>query len=373
MMKFTLLILSGMLPMAGCSSCYFSDGRTDWYGYQYTFNCIKLAEIPGELSGDQRLAICLLQRNSIRRMLECGFWDGQKMFTESVTIGSTADRLQLTRDLPWVKGFNDDGLVKVTPKDVLLTVAELDLCEENCGVARPIRKCPYFNKQQFTACLCCEGVETSDFDCLNRCLGTFGAVVHPDNWISPNFKCIGSCPYGPVVSRFLIVFSPSHFELQSKYARLGTKLTRRDVSHKQVNFKRSSQYSACQWHYKVKNGIWQENRCLPVEGQLAENDWDDDPDGEILTLTATTYSTVLQIPTETPSSTAYTFSTSALFSTGLSTGSAENSQRNFDTTSYAGATATTTYIASTAAGSLLYGCWTSVFAAVYAYLFVWLQ
>lgn len=196
MMKLTLLILSGLLQMAGC--CSFSDGSTDWNGYQYSLNCIGLAQAYGELSGNKALAICLLQRNSIQKMLNCGFWEGMKMYTEPVVTGSTADRLQLTRDLPSVKDSDNDGLVKVTPKTVLLTVAEL--CESNCHVARIIRDCPYFDKQQFRACLCCEGVTPEHFDCLNDCLGAFGEIVHPDNWISPDFSCISWCPYWPDVS-----------------------------------------------------------------------------------------------------------------------------------------------------------------------------
>lgn len=370
-MKSTLLILSGLLQVAAYS-CSFSDGWTDWAGYQYASNCINMAVDLGGLSGDQRLAICLLQRNSIQKMLECGFWDGQKMYYESVQIGSKADQLQLTRDLPLMEDFNNDGLVKVTPKDVLLTVAELNPCERKCGVARSIRNCPYFDKQQFKACLCCEGVTPKHFDCLHDCLGAFGIVVYSDSWVSPDFNCIATCPYVDV-SRFIILFSLSRFELQSRHVRLGTKLTRRGFPLTQIDYKRSSQYSGCQWYYKVKNGVWQGNRCVAVKRQLADDDWDNDPDGEILTLTATTYSTVLQVPTETPSSTAYNFSTSTLFSNGLSTSPVETSLGNFDTTTYTGAPAATPSIASMAAGFVLYGCWTSVSAAVCVYLLVWLQ
>ncbi|CAH0058659.1 unnamed protein product [Clonostachys solani] len=205
MKRSALIFLWCLLQLASCD-CDFNPGGVDWNGLQYDENCIELAG-----GSNDRLAVCLLQRISINQMLKCGFWHMNRMYTLHVRRGSPEDGLQLLdveRDENNTED-NNDGMVKVTPKDVMLSVAMK--CEE-CKVARSIHNCPYNNKSQFKACLCCEGVRPTHIQCLHDCLGSKGLFIDYRNWVEPQYSCDAICPYSSngIMVRDVLEGRPCH-------------------------------------------------------------------------------------------------------------------------------------------------------------------
>lgn len=153
-------------------------------------------KIPGPQSNwtrNEKLAVCLVERNSLEQILQCGFEDYSKKMYFRTTEGGVADGLDLTDN---THHDSDDGRVFVTPKDILLTAARS--CEsDQVSVSNLIEQCPYYTLQEFKSCLCCKGVTQEDLENLDDCLRKSWRVVKAHKSIK-NFRysCAASCPYG---------------------------------------------------------------------------------------------------------------------------------------------------------------------------------
>jgi hypothetical protein len=182
-----LIFGSCLFRLARC--CSFHSGFVDWRGGAYSQDCFtEAAQVSDTDAADQALALCLLQRNSIASLLRCGYLNQNKLYYKPVKKGSHADEL----DLSHLQRFDDDdGLVYVTPRDILLTIAMMPNCR--CAMATKLFNCPYHNKQQFRACLCCEGVTQYDISCLQNFMGELGVFVSENHWSLPKWSCNSEC------------------------------------------------------------------------------------------------------------------------------------------------------------------------------------
>lgn len=106
-----------------------------------------------------KLATCLLQTNSIARVMDCTDKGPHKvLFWWLEGRGDPADGLDLIpRSDRCSAAYSDttDGKLRVTPRGILLEAAKAcKSCDKM--LARSIAQCPYDTWEKFRGCLCCE-------------------------------------------------------------------------------------------------------------------------------------------------------------------------------------------------------------------------
>lgn len=126
------------------------------------------------------LSICILQRNSIEKILDCTGEENEVLWW-TVTTGSKADAWDMLPPEQYSdklrKSSNDEGRVYMTPRGVLVVAASTNHCAD-CELDAVFKKCPYNPKsREFMDCLYCEGVQDEQMECLNECI-----------WKSPSRK-----------------------------------------------------------------------------------------------------------------------------------------------------------------------------------------
>ncbi|KAK1853852.1 hypothetical protein CCHR01_03505 [Colletotrichum chrysophilum] len=162
-MSTSLFVIFTLLQLS--SGCDLLDGRKDYANRTYGQTCV-------EAAGDDKesLAVCLLQRNSIDKILDCGVRDD--------------------------KSNHASGMLDA--KEILETVAGTSKCEESCELSSVLQRCPQTGREAFLGCLCCNLMKPEQVQCLHRCMSEYPRVfINSESSREPKplFTCEGKCSY----------------------------------------------------------------------------------------------------------------------------------------------------------------------------------
>lgn len=147
------------------------------------------------------LAVCLLQRNTLYKVLWCTNYDANQLLSWSVEEGGQEDSLDILA--PYYDNQRDkivtypkslDGRLSVTPRGLLLVASALKECQ-HCGLEPVIARCPYSDFSEFISCLCCEAVTPYQISCLEKCIfGTsVGDYILQTSFTQYQWLCEASC------------------------------------------------------------------------------------------------------------------------------------------------------------------------------------
>jgi hypothetical protein len=166
------------------------------------------------LTSKKRLAVCLLQRNSVAKLMECTDWDPTHVLNWTLhdrdLLADSLDLIPRDDHCSEVNANGNDDMLKVTPRGILMAAAwacaELGSCDKS--LANSIAKCPYNTFQEFQACLCCELVEQDDINFLEHFIrgADFSGISHEPEEDEFKLYCGGAC--GARVADKLRIFRP---------------------------------------------------------------------------------------------------------------------------------------------------------------------
>lgn len=122
-------------------------------------------------------AVCIAQRNSLAKLLDCSNIPRGAVWTADIIQGSALDRDDLLDDDD--KSRTSDGRIRFTPKEILQIIARSPQCD-HAQLSIDIGVCPYTSLSSFLDCLCCEGVTPDEMDQIQKCIHRF---IEPDGWV----------------------------------------------------------------------------------------------------------------------------------------------------------------------------------------------
>ncbi|TDZ35773.1 hypothetical protein C8035_v008487 [Colletotrichum spinosum] len=160
----------------------------------YNYDCRDLATDAWGLS------VCLLQRNTLNTIMGCANSNANEILSWTVAPGSRVDSLDLipsdtlAADKLRLMDNDGDGLLRVTPRGLLLVASRLPACK-SCRAEDAFLRCPYEDYQKFIGCLCCESVSAKKISCLEDCIYSsgYGPFSQPKQFQRMPWSCKASC------------------------------------------------------------------------------------------------------------------------------------------------------------------------------------
>lgn len=180
------------LAQSKSDSCTFHVGIIKSNGNY--FDCLKL-------STPAKMAICLMQSNSLNKTMQCAAWPTDLVF------GLDISQIPGAHEIDFLCSNNDydaatgrirnptwemvkDGRVEFTPRSLIVAATMMCAKQERCenSFYRAVVMCPHENMVLFKQCLYCHGVKKEDVRALEGFIqdSTFGALPYdpptPMDW-----------------------------------------------------------------------------------------------------------------------------------------------------------------------------------------------
>ncbi|KAK2774834.1 hypothetical protein CKAH01_13040 [Colletotrichum kahawae] len=162
-MSISLILISTLLQLT--SGCSLLDGQKDYADRAYKQTCVEATA-----NDKEALAVCLLQRNSIDRILNCGIREDNSNHASGM----------------------------LDAKEILETVARTPKCDESCGLSSVLQRCAQTDREELLGCLCCNLVKPEQVQCLHHCVSEYPRMfINPASWREPKhlFTCEAQCSY----------------------------------------------------------------------------------------------------------------------------------------------------------------------------------
>lgn len=155
------------LQLAMSLACTLNTHEQQPGGFSYADDCRSVATYFYDMVS------CLMQRNTLREVMQCTEIGPNSVEYWTVEKGSTLDRWDMVPPSDTDKSdkfeYQLDGKLKITPRGLLLLASYMPACR-NCRISEAIDWCPFNEWDRFSHCLCCKLVDKHDIECFENCI-----------------------------------------------------------------------------------------------------------------------------------------------------------------------------------------------------------